>query len=257
MPDLFDAHSHIDLSAGDSGPSRPPAPEENDGDWRIAGRLLCGVSPEDWERVAEAAARPDVIPAFGLHPWEIATAHPDWRRELADRLEKTPRAWLGEAGLDRVRVEDAPLAAQTDVLVYQLELAKRLGRPASLHCVRAWEDLILLLDRHYAQGKDSPFVMHAFTGPAAYMKAFAERGAYFSIGFGILRSNFRRQKEAAAAIPDSRLLIESDAYVSEDFAATGELLAILRALADIRRTSEHDLADLIMDNSRRLFLGQS
>lgn len=247
MLNVFDAHCHIAPREEDrtTGPATP--------DRKVVGigRLLCGTSPADWDQTeALAPILPGTIPAFGLHPWEIASAHDGWLESLWQKLDNNPDAWLGEAGLDRIRVKDASLERQKTVLAAQLRLGRELSRPASLHCVRAWEDILPMLDQEFLPGK---FVMHAFAGPESYIRPFVDRGAYFSIGGAILEPGFKRQRLAATLIPDDRLLIESDAYVlgSKDGIAT--LSAVLHELAALRRRDADELAETILDNSRRLF----
>ncbi len=247
---VFDAHCHISINA-----TAAAAFSAEDKALAPSGRLLCGVSPGDWPKIAQAATRdPTVVPGFGLHPWEIAGAAADWLSELEKRLTANPGAWLAEAGLDKIKTSQADFSLQQRVLARQLELADKLNRPCSLHCVRAWEELLPLLDKHCARSRKRFFVMHAFAGPAPYVKAFAERGAYFSLGTAVLDETFRRQREAAAAIPEEALLIESDAYVEKPADGLAELQAILARLARIRSVPPSILAERILANSRRIFL---
>lgn len=251
MLDVFDSHCHVGPAPGDHGERPEPVQE-----YRVSGRLLCGVSPGDWDLVeAEAARSPATIPAFGLHPWEIANVNAEWFAVLDRKLSINPDAWLGEAGLDRVRTDGAEFAEQTEVLAAQLQLAKRLGRPASLHCVRAWEDILPLLDRHFLWGRSGLFIMHAFAGPSTYVKALVARGAYFSIGTAICNREFRRQRECAEAIPADRLLIESDAYVAAPDDGLADLAAVIAELAALRDCRAERLAEQAFANSQKVFHG--
>lgn len=246
MP-YFDAHCHIAPEPGQT----TAAP----GEAGFAGRLLCGTAPADWPAIAEFCEQPEnkAIPAFGLHPWEIAGAPEDWLNTLSTCLEATPAAWLGEAGLDKIKVYDAPFDKQKEVLTAQLNLARALGRPVSLHCVRAWEELLPLLDSEFLTPQ-SIFVMHAFSGPDTYIKAYAGRGAYFSLGCAVLDKTFKRQRAAAAAIPLDRLLIESDAYVGSRYDGLSDLQAICKELAAIRSLDEKELARILLENTRKTII---
>lgn len=254
MREIFDSHCHV--------PPRPNAPAERGDaprDALLAGRLLCGVSPADWDSVESESARfRTAFPAFGLHPWEPADENGEWFSALEEKLAANQNAWLGEAGLDRLRTERVSFDRQKETLIRQLKLAKRLGRPVSLHCVRAWEDILPLLDRHYLHrsgGRSGFFIMHAFSGPPPYVKALASRGACFSIGTAILNPSFRRQRECALAIPDDRLLVESDAYVGDNGDGLADLAAVINELANLRVCPPGHMAELILGNSRRVFFG--
>jgi Mg-dependent DNase len=247
MP-YFDAHCHI---APEPGPAAKELPPES----AFAGRLLCGTTPADWHKVAAFCNQPEnkATPAFGLHPWEISGAPENWLDTLSACLEDNPSAWLGEAGLDKIKVMDAPFDRQKEVLATQLNLARDLGRPVSLHCVRAWEELLPLLDGEFLTGQNV-FVMHAFSGPDTYLKAFAARGGYFSLGCAVLDKAFKRQRAAAAAIPFDRLLIESDTYVQTRYDGLSDLQAVSREIAAIRSLDEEELAGIVLENTRKVLI---
>lgn len=247
MSDLFDAHCH--LSDTGEEPS-PPAGNEV----VIRGRILCAVEPAEWLRVAETAkAWPGALAAFGVHPWYAAKAGGDWLGALEERLAADPAAWLGEAGLDGHRIDLAGEEVQAGVFAGQLRLAARLGRRVNLHCVKAWDALLIHLDAEYLRhvpGKG--FIVHSFSGPHQFVKALAERGAFFSVGQLFSRRDSRRDRERTAIIPEDRLLLESDAFVTAGVDATADLLHALDWLAGVRKMSLAALAALVMENWRRL-----
>ena len=243
-PVFFDAHCHIG-----NNETYPPCTSS------IVGRLLCGISPNDWFLTKDAAdSDPATIPAFGLHPWEITKAPDDWLETLGTLLASTPGAWLGEVGLDKARRGLPPLEEQKSVLAKQLNCARKLKRPACLHCVKAHEEILPLLDREYLSGKPRPFIMHAFTGSENYVKALAKRGAYFSVGSDAMRRDNMRVVESLSAIPDDRLLIESDDAISRSNTGQDGMSVDMSELAEIRCVKRELLAESILNNSRRLFL---
>ncbi len=185
-----------------------------------------------------------------MHPWELGHAPDDWLDTLSRYLTDHPSAWLGEAGLDKIKVHNAPFDLQKKALAAQLNLARDLGRPVSLHCVRAWEELLPLLESEFIT-EGCVFVLHAFSGPETYVKAFADRGAYFSLGCAVLDKAFKRQRLAAAAIPLDRVIIESDAYVLTRYDGVPDLQAICTELAAIRSLDEKELAELLLENTRK------
>lgn len=245
---LFDAHCHL-AGADDE----PPPPAE--GGIAVRGRILCGVVPAEWRRVAEAAkAWPGTVAAYGVHPWYAGQAEGGWQESLEERLAADTEAWVGEIGLDGLRAGLADKEMQTGVFARQLRLAARLGRRVNLHCVKAWDELPRLLDAEYlphVSGKG--FIVHSFAGPRQFVKALAERGAFFSVGRLFSRRDSRRNRERTALIPEDRLLLESDAFVTPGADAAADLLHALDWLADVRKMSSGDLAALVMENSRRLF----
>lgn len=245
--DLFDAHCHIAPETGDA-----PEPAETG---IAAGRLLCGVGAEDWDAVENAAATwPGTRPAFGLHPWHAARTPGDWLERLEEKLARNAGAWLGEAGLDGLKTDESPPALQREVFAAQLRLAKRLKRPVNLHCVKAWDELVALLDAEYldAAGGEA-FIVHSFGGPHQYIKPLAERGACFSVGPLFSRHDSRRRRERAALLPGDGILLESDAFLRPGRDATGDLAHTLDWLAEARGCDAGPLAETIAATSRRIF----
>lgn len=87
-----------------------------------------------------------VFRGVGIHPWRAHAASPGW----LDRLEtvlvqharhRAPGFLVGEIGLDKAartpETGRCEYAAQKAVFAAQLQLAAKLGRPISVHCVKA------------------------------------------------------------------------------------------------------------------------
>ncbi len=244
---LFDAHCHVDPAWA---PVSRPAPAAT----VVSGRLLCGASPGGWAGVAAAAAGwPGSVPAYGLHPWWVGEADADWLAILEARLAADASAWLGEAGLDRLNPDAAPMARQLAAFREQLRLARRLDRPVNLHCVKAWDEFLALLDTEYLEpGRPRRFIVHSFGGPHQFVRPLAERGAYFTVGPLFSRRDSPRRRTRAALLPIDRLLLESDAFVTPGEDATDDLEHALHWLSLIRETSPERLAEAIGTNVGRL-----
>jgi TatD DNase family protein len=252
---------------------------------------------------------PLVLPSYGLHPWDVGNRSPDWQKNLLSALglaavSETPKpnlqspnltakpakvglptvgsAKVGEFGLDRwildrARPDDprltglrrAPLPEQTEVFLWQLELAATHNLPASIHCLDAWGHLHDLL--RSAPRPARGFLLHAYSGPAEMVKPFADLGAFFSFNGSFLDPRKTRLRELYAALPTDRLLVETDAPAMR-LPATDEkypplstsdgsvanhpanLAATYQALAVLRRTPIAELAAQVEQNFRRLFL---
>lgn len=251
-PALFDAHCHIDPGAASNA-----TPDESGTGCRVAGRLLCGVDPDDWDAVTRAAVGwPGTIAAYGLHPWHALRAAGDagWLEGLESRLRDNPDAWLGEAGLDGLKTVEVPAEVQERVFREQLRLARRLGRAVNLHCVKAWEGLVDGLDAEYLDGAAGrPFIVHSFGGPHQYVKILAERGAYFTVGPLFSRRDTPRHRARAALLPEDRLLVESDVFLRPGHDAGADLHHALDWLARARGCDAGVLAETVAANSRRIF----
>ncbi len=169
--------------------------------------MLCnGTSPGDWEAVlALASENKGVIPCFGLHPWFIKEGAPGWLGGLESFLLRVPSC-VGEIGLDGGG-NATDLARQEGVFTAQLRLAKKLGRPACLHCVKAWGKMRELI-KEEAPGA---FMFHSYGGPPEMAAEFASLGAYFSFSGAIMDKKREKLRRALLAVPAERLLFETEA----------------------------------------------
>ena len=228
-------------------------------------RFVCnGATEADWPIVARLAQdHPEVVPAFGLHPWHIGERSDHWLRALEACLDAVPSA-VGEVGLDRWIV-DRQDPEQEQVFRAQIRLAKARNRPLMIHCLRAWGWLMEVL----AQEAPLPagFMLHAYGGAPDLIQPLANMGAYFSFAGSILQENKVRQQESLRRVPRDRLLLETDApdilppkpfrtHVMRDAAGKecnepANLAAIARGVAGLLGETEDCLAQTVWDNSRR------
>lgn len=280
---FFDAHNHFQDDWLD--PHREKLVDELPR-LGVGGMVMNGTCEADWPKVTAIAARtPWVVPSFGLHPWDCGNRGPDWESTLVAALAATPRAAVGEIGidrwiLDRARPDDprlaglrrAPLDEQLGVFTIQLGIARRLARPASVHCLDAWGPLLECLRATPRPARG--FLLHAYGGSADLVPAFADLGAYFSFNGSFLEERRTRNREAFRRVPPDRLLVETDAPAMPLPAAwnrftlpntpdgavvnhPGNVIGAYEGLAQLRGVTVDSLAELCAANYRRLFLGDA
>ncbi|RHY02542.1 hypothetical protein DYB25_011545 [Aphanomyces astaci] len=120
---------------------------------------------------------------------------------------------VGEIGLCKSRRgKQVPLHVQEQRCREQLELSEQLGRPVVLHCVAAHGKLFDLL----AAAPSLPHaILHAYSGSADMVKAFTKLPFPVYVSFTARQCVDMVQSEKLrstfAAVPSSRLLLETDA----------------------------------------------
>lgn len=261
---LFDAHCHIQDERLASGLDATLKRARTSGVMKM---LCCGTSETDWQRVATLCNRNSaLIPAFGLHPWHVQGRSSTWMTALTDSLLSDPAAAVGEIGLDHA-IKERNDDAQTEVFIAQLRLAKALDRPACIHCRRAWDIIIQVLED--MDGLPAGFLIHSYSGPVELIELLAGMGAYFSFSGTITRQRNQRGHTAVVAVPMDRLLIETDSpdltpvlpsTTPESTPQTAEapnepanLVHVMKAVAQLRKMTENDVADVTYNNACRLF----
>jgi TatD DNase family protein len=277
---LYDAHNHLQDEWLLPYLDRIAADLTQAG---IAGAVVNGTTPDDWPTVSALASRfPWVVPSYGVHPWDCGNRPADWQGRLESRLATEPRARVGEIGLDRWILERAkpddprlaglrraPLAEQTEVFVWQLELAATSNLAASIHCLDAWGALLEILQRTKRPARG--FLLHAYAGPVEMIQPFADLGAYFSFNGAFLDAQREARRNTFKSVPADRLLVETDAPAmplrstwrfynlpaQPDTTALNHpanIAAVYAGLADYLGLHVDQLAPRVEENFLRLFL---
>ncbi len=158
-------------------------------------RAIINLAPGEWPEAGYSYSA-------GVHPWETASlSSTEVTARLAEveRLAALPEVVaVGEAGLDRLR--GATLAGQTDVLVRQIELSERAGKPLILHVVKAFAEIMALRRR---MKPAQPWIIHGFRGKPQLARQLLHGGFSLSLGE-------RFNPDTAAVIPPDRLFAETD-----------------------------------------------
>ncbi|MFA5320841.1 MAG: TatD family hydrolase [Candidatus Omnitrophota bacterium] len=222
---LQDAHSHIQDSVDAA------TVNELLRDISAAGikRIFCdSASPQYLPKLERIAHQDGILPFFGLHPWYIADAPVDWMKSLKELLVKFPSCAIGEIGLDKGD-RGADFALQKKVFSAQLDLAIETRKPVTLHCVKAWEELLTIL-KHRGP-KLPPMLMHAFSGPPEALDELISINAFISFSPQALSSGNPRVTKMLSLIPKEKLLLETDF----PYRYTGEInsAAYLHLLSDV------------------------
>jgi TatD DNase family protein len=87
---------------------------------------------------------------------------------------------------------------QVTVFRQQLELAKELKKPASVHCVRAFGDLLEILKS--VGPFPSGVMLHSYLGSAEMVPEFAKLGAYFSFSGFLMSMSEKKAKKMLKAV---------------------------------------------------------
>lgn len=251
IPTIFDSHAHYDDDRFD-----PDREELISG--LFSGPVEYIINPAcdlaSCQKVLQLAHTfPRFYAAVGIHPHSASEAEKDLEQTLA-RLATDPKVVaIGEIGLD-YHYDFSPRPKQLEVFSRQLALAKQLELPAIIHSREATADVLALLDAHRPTG-----VVHCFSGSAETAKELLEMGYYIGFTGSVTFKNARKLVEAAAIIPDDRLLIETDAPYMAPEPYRGRrndsslIPAIAMRLAEIRGTTSDEILRITRENALRLF----
>ncbi|MBO7483540.1 MAG: TatD family hydrolase [Alphaproteobacteria bacterium] len=154
--------------------------------------LVNSAHMADWDKLKNIKG---IIPSIGVHPWYTDEATGDWAENMEKRLSENPEIQVGEIGLDKLKPD---FTRQKQIFLTQLKLAQKYNRVVSIHCMRAWGEMMPLL-RPFK--KDTRMLFHGFTGDKIVVGFLADSQSYFSV----------HNDKKIPIIPPDKLLIESDA----------------------------------------------
>lgn len=217
--------------------------------------VLPGVDPAGWPGIAALGdAWEEVSPAFGLHPMH-ACLYDD---RLPARLEPFLKnaVAVGEIGLDYT-LHDVPREAQITAFRGQLKAAANAGLPVLIHCRKAFQDLIGILEEEDV-GR-SGGVMHAFSGSPEMAFACIRLGLYLSVAGTVTYGNAVKPLEVVRRVPLEHLVLETDAPDMTPAPYRGRhnepafIVETAKRVADIKGVPLAEVAAVTTRNAQRLF----
>jgi TatD DNase family protein len=142
----------------------------------------------------------DLLPSYpehvrlsiGVHPWKVKE---DWQDALASVRQAAMRedVWaIGECGLDKLHGE--ALSLQMEAFRAHIAIAEEVQKPMVVHCVRAFDELLMLRRELEASCKHEsengggnvkhpqPWVIHGFRGKPEQAKQLMTKGMLLSFG---------------------------------------------------------------------------
>ncbi|WP_242393905.1 TatD family hydrolase [Anaeromyxobacter oryzisoli] len=208
---MIDSHCHLDARAFDGDRDAVLARARAAG---VTELVVPAVGPDGWAALRDLCrATPGLHFGLGIHPQllpEVPARDDD--RHLADldaALARGGAVAVGECGLDGASAAaGAPLDRQVAVLRGHLAVARRHRLPVILHCLRAHDALLALLEE---EALPAGGVLHSWSGSAEQVRAFLPAGLHFAFAGPVTFERARRPLAAARAVPRERLLLETDA----------------------------------------------
>jgi TatD DNase family protein len=159
--------------------------------------------------IALAEAHPVLAATVGIQPNHVAEAAPeDWDR-VALLAARPQVVAIGETGLDRYW-DHTPFPQQEDYFARHLQLARKHQLAVVIHCREAEADVVRMLRDDFNAHGPVRGVMHSFTGDAATAEACLALGLYISFAGMVTYKSAQTLREVAKAVPLERLLVETD-----------------------------------------------
>lgn len=224
----------------------------------LSGFLNISTRQREWAEVISVAERePDVWASVGIHPHE-ADQHADLGEGALIEAAAHPRVvGIGETGLDYY-YDHSDRATQQALFRVHARAARETGLPLIVHTRDAEDDTAAILSDEMAKGA-FPGLIHCFTASAQFARQMLDLGLSISLSGIVTFKNAKDLQEIAAAIPEDRLLVETDAPFLAPVPHRGQTCEpaftadTARFVAGLRGVSEDKLAKSTTANFFRLF----
>jgi len=198
----------------------------------------------------------NVFAAVGVHPHDAKDCTPERIAQLRELAASKKVVAIGESGLD-FHYMHSPPAAQEASLRAHLALAAELELPIVIHCREAELRLVEIVRETGIPPRGG--VIHCFTGDINAAREFLALGFCISFSGIITFRNSAPIREAAAAVPDDRVMVETDSpYLAPDpyrgkRNEPAYVTRTLEVLANLRRVDPAVLGAQVMKNAARVF----
>jgi TatD DNase family protein len=253
----FDSHAHLNLPEFADDLAGVISRARTAGVTRM---VNVGIDPVTARLALELAEEHE-----GLYA--AAAVHPNYAKECGDEGFAEVESMLrdggflavGETGLDYYR-EYSPFDLQREFFRRHLALAEELNLPVIVHCRDAEDDCLgILREEGERRDVDGRVVMHCFGGNAEHAKGFVDAGAYVSFAGVVTFKNAHGTREAAAAVPLDRTLIETDCPFLAPQPRRGKrnepswVVWVAEEIARIHGITTAEAARVTTENACRLF----
>lgn len=266
MEKLFDTHAHYfdaKFNEVEGGADSILSSEEFQN--TVSHVINVGAVPDEPYVAIELAKKYDFIySAVGIHPSDAQNiCKDDVEGSLAviEGLVATEKfrrenkiVAIGEIGFDYYW---QPVDKETQYKYFdgQMGLAQKYGLPVIVHNRESHGDTFDMICKY----PDVRGIIHSCSMSAEMVREIVKRGWYISFSGTLTFKNANRVREACAAVPLDRLLIETDAPYLAPHPYRGKLnhsiymVETARAAAEIHGKSYEEIAAITSQNAKNLF----
>lgn len=248
----FDAHVHTNLMDSPFNVARSSYEAE-------LGLFTCGVTPQDYLKLAPQLTQDNIRVGLGAHPWYISDGRVT-KKDIELMLELMEQTrYVGEIGLDFSSrycvdgLQELQVKAFTKICARAVELSHN-GQPRvlSMHTVRSVDTVLDILEQTGAAQACIP-IIHWFSGSSEELHRAIKLGCWFSVGEMSLKT--KRGREYAKVYPKDKLLTETDLPSSDhtDIDSLDIVDSLKRALLGLSEARGYSVQSEVMSNAAGVF----
>jgi len=253
--ELIDTHCHLtfdDLSGDiDTVIERSIAAS-------VTAWITVGTDTNENQKAIELAHKfENLYAAIAIHPHDAKTVTTDTIAELRKLAKSQKVVAIGETGLD-YHYNHSLRVDQRRVFAQHLEIAADLNLPVIIHCRKAFDEAMQILD-DCASGVKK-VIFHCFSGSAEQAKIVLDKGFYLSFTGVVTFKNAEKTRRAAEVVPLDRLMLETDCpYMSPEpmrkqkINEPALMIHTARYLAELKQMDLSDFAQKVTATTKTFF----
>lgn len=211
-----------------------------------------GLDKETSEASIKLAEKYEQVYAtVGYHPHDAEK----FDKDVILKLAKHPKVVaIGETGLDFYR-HLSPQEIQRKVFSEQVQISLETNLPLVVHDRDAHEECLQILEKFNPQ----KVVLHCFSGDEIFAEKVIANGWFISFT-GSITYKKNSLENVVRMVPEDRFFIETDSPFLSPVPCRGKrnsplnLRYIIEKIADIRRISPKQVADITFKNAQNFFL---
>jgi TatD DNase family protein len=275
----IDTHAHVNFNNFKKDADQVIRASLSEQTWMI----LIGTELKTSKRALEFANKYErgVYASIGLHPlhlfrqraqgegYDFETREEEFNYDIYEKLAKFEKVVaIGETGLDYYHISHlenlgSAKKKQKEVFWSQLLLARRLDKPAIIHCRKAHDDMIEILKQFRRENKDlipkdRPWgVMHCFSGDEDLAWKYFNLGMLIS--FTGLITFSQQWDDLIRKIPNDKFMIETDTPFMTPEPHRGKrnepvlVKHVAQRIAEIKRLTLKKIAEISTNNAKKFF----
>jgi TatD DNase family protein len=218
--------------------------------------ITIGTDPDDSADVISLCKmRPNLRCVVGVHPGYCNEVEEAEISTIARLQFDSSVVAIGEMGLDYHYTKDNK-DRQQRFFEAQLELARRMNKPAVIHSRESVDDCLAMMKNF----PTVPAVYHCFTGTLEEGERIVAAGYYLGFTGVVTYKNAQHLRDLARTMPADRILVETDApYLSPEPMRKQKVnepalvVHTVAAVAEARGVTLEEIDVMTTANAKRLF----
>ena len=253
MIKLFDTHAHLNDDAFEADRE---AIIESLGEYGVCRVIDVACDVRTVDKTLELMEKyPFIYGTAGMHPHDASAMDNSLMDRLKEVLAHKKMLALGEIGLD-YHYDFSPREVQRKWFAEQLELARELDMPVTLHIREAFGDCMDILKAHKNGLRG---VMHCYSGSVETAYECLDLGLAFSFGGAVTFKNAKKPIEVIEKLPLESILLETDCPDMTPVPYRGKrndpsfIGLVAEKIAEVKGMGVEELSEITFKNANRVF----